>query len=472
LTASILLIFLEVGAAASTTIEGSSSTIVNDVPVVTDVMPPIFPMCLYGTVWLNGETAPDDTTIQAQIDGEVRGSTVVKAGKYGENAWNRLIINGDVNDQGRTIQFYVDSILADENFPWHSGDVEQVDLYFNSNSIFNVLKEADSFHPPDAADPRKSMYNEWHYFNFIDEEQNLSFMTILKVNGDVSDSAKSLGTVLVTYETSSEKILKIDSYPITLVNYSNNSPNLQISNSSVTFTEEGYNLHIESNDTMTVFDGTFVPLTEPAPIQQFSLSSRSIAHWLVASSKMRVNGNLTINRGTDSEYTYIVNNARGYHDHNWGFWLWQDDIGWDWGQLNTQDGNDSSEYTFTFGNVTNRNHTESLGSVLFVWKNQKIISIFRNEEIWIRHYQMTDPVGIPPDPNKKFPLMTVIEANSGGNSMTISFTAENITPILLPYEIETGFTAIWELTGTYDVQGFLDGKAISYRTHGFQEYVV
>ncbi|MCK5721208.1 MAG: hypothetical protein KAI84_01620 [Gammaproteobacteria bacterium] len=136
LTASIVLVFLEVGAAASTTMEASySSTIVNNTPVDTDVAPPIFPMCLYGTVWLNGETAPDGTTIQAQIDGEVRGSTVVKAGKYGEPAWNRLIINGDVNDQGRTIQFYVGSISADEIIPWHSGDVEQVDLYFNSTTI-------------------------------------------------------------------------------------------------------------------------------------------------------------------------------------------------------------------------------------------------------------------------------------------------------------------------------------------------
>ena len=36
-------------------------------------------------------------------------------------------------------------------------------------SQINELAQIDSFHPPEIGDPRIPMYNEWHYFNVIDE---------------------------------------------------------------------------------------------------------------------------------------------------------------------------------------------------------------------------------------------------------------------------------------------------------------
>ncbi len=54
-------------------------------------------------------------------------------------------------------------------------------------SQINELLAMDSFHPPMSDDPRILMYREWHYFNIFDEEQNLSFITTLTLNGNISD---------------------------------------------------------------------------------------------------------------------------------------------------------------------------------------------------------------------------------------------------------------------------------------------
>jgi hypothetical protein len=305
-------------------------------------------------------------------------------------------------------------------------------------SRINELSAMDSFHPPMSGDPSILMYREWHYFNIFDEEQNLSFITTLTLNGNISDPTKSAAVVLINYLTPVKNNLTIDAYPVML-------------------TERGYHVHVESMD--TVFDAIFKPEAENGTVFKVPVESGRIINWLVASPKMKVNGRLIINKGTPQEKTYLLKNVRGYHDHNWGYWLWQDDLGWDWGQA-------PGKYTFAFGNITNNNHTASRAAVLEVWNIKKIVAIFKDSEIKIRRDKM---MNIPQLPNNSFPLVTVLNASSGDNKINIVFTTERFTPILLPFE--GGYRIIWELSGTYKVNRYIDEKQVSYETKGYLEYV-
>ena len=189
-------------------------------------------------------------------------------------------------------------------------------------SQINELAQIDSFHPPEIGDPRIMMYNEWHYFNVIDEEQGVSLMTTFKLSGDIYDPFNSLAQVLFNYSTPDVGNITIDFYPITpdQVEYSSETPDLRINSSTVTLTEEGYNVHVESANGQTVFDALFKPFTEPAPLFIAMPSEPGrVINWLVASPKMKVNGTLTIRKGTTLEHTYTLENVRGYHDHNWGY---------------------------------------------------------------------------------------------------------------------------------------------------------
>ena len=347
-------------------------------------------------------------------------------------------------------------------------------------SQINELAQIDSFHPPAVGDQGIMMYNEWHYFNVIDEEQGLSLMTTLKLSGDIYDPIpfnSSLATIVLSCSTPDGEKFIGDIYPITpdQVEYSSETPDLRIYSSTVMLTEEGYHVHVESADSLTVFDAMFKPFTEPAPlfIAPYKEEGQNrMINWLVASPKMKVDGTLTTSKGTAQEKTYTLKNVRGYHDHNWGYWLWQDDIGWDWGQAseskNHLDGNDVGKYAFCFGNVTNNEHTESRGAVLNIWKNKKIIAGFKDGEIQINHYEMTAP--IPEFPNNLFPGFTVLTADDGDNSMSISFRTEDVTPIPVQVGVDK-YLVIWELTGTYEVRGYIDGKPVSYTSKGFMEYV-
>jgi hypothetical protein len=365
-----------------------------------------------------------------------------------------------------------------------------------SSDYIDELLVSDAFHPPGEGEPGY-LYNEWHYFNMIDEEQNLSVICAFKLNGGTNSSEVLLGYYL--NETSASFY---ETYPLTpdVVNYSSQSPDVRIANNTVTLTGEGYRVHIESGTGAGVFDALFKPETRPAPVfnaSNLSMPGKDI-NWLVASSKMEVSGNLSV-----AGETYSLNNSRAYHDHNWGYWSWGDDLGWDWGQV-SQTGNYSNEtigeYSISFGNITNANHSQSVNSVMNVWEDGEIIANFSGEEMQIEHSNLsTTDIGIPPaemlpeyilpQDSFPFPQNTLLNASSGSDTLNIEFTTQHPVPlpVMIPDGNETGIEAgngsgsevgsgikyriIWEMIGTYQVNGVIDGKPISYTADGFLEYV-
>lgn len=352
--------------------------------------------------------------------------------------------------------------------------MSNVVLANEEGSLIDQLSRIDVFHPPIEDEERIDLYNEWHYFNVIDEQQNLSFVTTLKLNGDiynksnfVSDPFISSANVLIDYHTSDGRNSTIEG--ITKVKYSTKKPDLKMNSNTVKLTKDGYYVHVESSDGQTVFNALFKPYTELVPLFSVLYDPNRVINWLPASSKMKVTGTLTINKGNEElEKTYVLKNAKGYHDHNWGYWAWSDDIGWNWGQASeSMTGSDSEIYTFSFGDITNNSHTESKGAVLHLWENKTMIADFKDDEIEIQHHTY---IAIDELPNNSFPMVTVLNATSDGDTLNIMFVTDYVTPIPLLIGVNE-YLVIWEMTGTYYVNGSIDGKSICYKTKGFLEYV-
>jgi PGF-CTERM protein len=81
---------------------------------------PLQPNKFSGDVTLNGVPAPLDTTINASIDGVHKGSITVEiAGKYGDfDGLKYLDVSGDDSDDGRTINFMIDGVAAEQTAVW------------------------------------------------------------------------------------------------------------------------------------------------------------------------------------------------------------------------------------------------------------------------------------------------------------------------------------------------------------------
>lgn len=353
--------------------------------------------------------------------------------------------------------------------------VVAVAIPVKAQSLAGNLQTLDVFHAPVAGDPTAPLYKEWHYFNILDEEQGLSYITTFMLNGDVSNPAMSAAVNLVSYITPAGNNVKFDFYPVTMAQWSNTSPDVTINNSKVTLEEDGYHVYTLSTDGTTEFNAVYKPEVEPSSIWTVPLVEipARVMNWLVAASKDEVNGTLTVNKGTPTEKTYVLENVRGYHDHNWGRWLWSDDMGWDWAQAssrNSDSNNGIGKYSISLGHMTNNAHTLSRATTLDIWENEGIMATFTDNEVQINHESMTT---LPTMPNNPYPTVNVINAKSGSDKLIIRFTTEQVTPIMLPLQPEgvNGYKIVWELVGKYEVNGKINGEKVKFETNGYMEYV-
>ncbi|HEY6586526.1 MAG TPA: PGF-pre-PGF domain-containing protein [Candidatus Methanoperedens sp.] len=98
-----------------------------------DELPVNPPPGYYGTVTVNGQPAPQGTTIVAKIAGEARGSiTTSKSGFYGDNPGkSKLWITGYQNEINSTVTFYLNDVAAGQTSTLAGPETDnRVDLSF------------------------------------------------------------------------------------------------------------------------------------------------------------------------------------------------------------------------------------------------------------------------------------------------------------------------------------------------------
>ncbi len=167
-----------------------------------------------------------------------------------------------------------------------------VALADQSNRFVKELKHLDVFHPPKDSS-QMLLYNEWQYFNIMDEKQNISIACSFQLNGALSASEVFFG-----YHTrNGTSNASPGAYPLSIAKYSARTPDVTIANSTVKLTPDGYSVHVASDDGSKVLDALFIPESEPSPdyiSRGFSPAHGGIINWLVASPKMKVDGKLTV----------------------------------------------------------------------------------------------------------------------------------------------------------------------------------
>ncbi|MBN2517308.1 MAG: hypothetical protein JXB14_00525 [Candidatus Altiarchaeota archaeon] len=84
---------------------------------------PILPMIVEGTITLNDEPAPMGTRVAAVMESIQAGEMVVgEEGKYA------LLVNGDKNDTGKLVEFFVYNEKTSYTLNWASGEVKHLDM--------------------------------------------------------------------------------------------------------------------------------------------------------------------------------------------------------------------------------------------------------------------------------------------------------------------------------------------------------
>lgn len=338
------------------------------------------------------------------------------------------------------------------------------------------LETLDAFHPPVGGDLNSLLYKELHSFTLHSKRQNIFFNTVQTLEGDVTNPALSYAVDVQNYSTPGKSDLTASPFPVFAAEWSATSPSVRIGPSSTVYDDGVYHLTTKSPDATTILQATFTPTAGPEEIVSMTgLPEGASVNWLVSAPRMLVNGNLTVNQGLEDEELYQLRNVSGYHDHIWGAWDWNMDLGWSYGhglqgpcipsKKSWQCKKGKTTYTISLLNLTNNTDSATYSTLINLWEGNAKLASFTEAQIH------TEKEMIPVDgmPGIEVPAVSTMNASNGADSVRIVFTTEDFAPIYLP--INGGYRLLWQLSGNFKVKGMVNGQKVRFSADGNIEYL-
>lgn len=343
--------------------------------------------------------------------------------------------------------------------------------------LVDRIRLDDALHPPEPNARDLAKYSEWHHFNFKDDGNQLYGIFNLALSGNIHDPREArAGVSLVIFERSKGWHGTMNSYPIQEAHFGAGSVDLQIGGNYVKFRRDRYLVGATLTDRSVTVKASFLPQT--APIRVDNIGGLVSSFFL---PRMAVEGVVAIDGRN-----YRLERAVGYHDHNWGYWHWGKDLGWDWGFI-LQSGPQTKRLapprlSIVFGKVTDatRQSTNSK-PVLYamVWMEEKFSQVFLDKAVNISYAGELAGANIPripgvmtiltPHSPSGIPKQIRITAEDGDDRLAISLDIEGAIQFLIPHPIWKWTTTITELVGEYSVEGQVQGHPISFSFVGFAE---
>jgi hypothetical protein len=193
----------------------------------------------------------------------------------------------------------------------------------------------DAFHfPAFKTNPHSFWYTEWWYFNLLDPETNMAAevtFAVFNPGNKFPLGVASLNSIVVVPGES--PVVKMDYYGLGNFSASTQRADVEIAGHRITVVDERtYQIQAESKDGQLGFDLTFHQADSPQylvddmPGHDWELTS-----WLLYMPSARVDGTVRVGKRE-----FPVQNATGYHDHDWGVWeVWK--RSWSWADVAVPD---------------------------------------------------------------------------------------------------------------------------------------
>ena len=181
----------------------------------------------------------------------------------------------------------------------------------------------DAFHFQEFANsPNAFWYTEWWYFNFIDESLGLSGIMTIACFNPANQDHLGVGMLTLCLVDSKTGVLPpaVEYYPISEFSANATTPNISLTsrNNMLATSETTFSVKGAAKDGSSSIDFTYTSADQPFFLAQNVHNVQSlweVSSWLSYMPCARVTGTI-VSKGK----TIALQNARGYHDHDWGMW--------------------------------------------------------------------------------------------------------------------------------------------------------
>lgn len=330
----------------------------------------------------------------------------------------------------------------------------------------------DGLSSPDAESLARQRYSEWHHFTFSDDRAGLSGIVNLALSGDIRDPDRGRAAVsLIVHEDAHRWSGTMNVYGVEEARFVPGAIDLAIGPNAVRFDGTAYTVTAELKDRSVALDARWTPRAEAARIENMGgFINTFIVPRLDVDGSVRVAGR-----------SIELHGANGYHDHNWGAWDWNRDLGWNWGYLldSSADVPRDRQTAIVFGQITDATRASARTElVLLLWRGAQLTHIFLDDAVSLEALGRL-AIDVPRVPGVMalfapgrvgtIPERLSIDALDGADILRIDCRVRDAIQFLIPHPAGSTHTHVAELVGEYTVRGVIDGEAIAFTRGAFAE---
>lgn len=341
----------------------------------------------------------------------------------------------------------------------------------------DILGVIDRPHFPAPGAVERERFKEWFHFNLLDPASASEAIVNLSFNGDVTVAGGGdVELIVLVHQPQQGWRGGLRSYEATAAELDHDRLRLRVGDDvALDYADGAFRLRIARPVDGVSLDATLTPLAEPMLLWNDTPLGSGRLNWLIA-PHLVADGELTVG-GTRTE----LRQACGYHDHNWGYWRWGDDFGWEWGfAADLAREPDEGRATLVFDRTTDRLGAASYEHTLAVWRGGRLAKVFTRR--MLRAQRQGRFAGeIPRRPGAArlvadgavltVPRRFAVSARDGADWFDLDYEVDAALQVAVPSEYGFGLIGLNETFGTLQVRGELAGEAVEFSARACFEFL-
>lgn len=315
-----------------------------------------------------------------------------------------------------------------------------------------LYRSLDALHLPSGTAAGDSTWAEWHYFNVLLPDSGWLYLTYM-IAGEVPDGRWGGRMLATRVRPGSVEHVYDSRVPADRVSFVEGRPDLVIGASSVAIEDDGTYTLVARIPSETGGGPLTVDLTVVADSRRYLPPVEIGGEGIVSGYTVPLLDARASGRICEGSLCRQIDDARTYHDHNWGTW---GGVTWDWGQAQVGD------HTVLYGGVSDGNlgRTASGPRILYLTDDHGfagILSIRRLTTWW------------PDGDRSAAPDSISMLATSGADSVELKVEVRHsrVTPV--PVEGAGPAALFFQMRGSATLSGRLRGAPILGQGDGFFE---
>lgn len=316
-----------------------------------------------------------------------------------------------------------------------------------------LYRSLDALHLPDGAAAEDSTWAEWHYFNVLLPDSGWLYLTYM-VAGEVPDGRWGGRMLATRVRPGSAERAYSSELPSDLVSFAEGRPDLVIGASSVTIEDDGAYTLVARVPSETGEGPLTLDLRVAADSRCYLPPVEIGGEGIVSGYTVPLLDARASGRICEGSRCRRIENARTYHDHNWGTW---GGVTWDWGQARV------GGYSVLYGGVSDGDPDRGATGprILYLTDEHGFAGILP-----IRRLATWWPDG---GDRRAAPDSISILATSGADSVALKVEVghSRVTPV--PVGLGGSTALFFQMRGSAALSGRLRGMPVDVVGDGFFE---